>query len=760
MPFEYGEIVASSTTSTVQLCNTYVDPVVVCTPSYRFNARPIVVRVSNVGTTSFDVRLQNPGDLHAIVPERVWYIVMEVGVYDIDGVKFEAQKYLSTRTDNRTSWVAQWRTYGQTYTTPVVLGQVMTTNDADWSVFWCRGNSRSNPPSATQLYTGKHVAEDTDLTRANETVGFIVFETGHHTLNGVDFDARVSTDVIQGVTNSPPDNAYFLSAFTTVPQTVLVAQNAMDGANGGWPVVYGDPPATTSRAYLSIDEDQIRDSERSHITDQAAMLVFERPMETYVDSSSVLGFDVTTTTSATYSSGLHWGDLNDDGYLDAIVTGSSARLMLNGNGTSFFAGSFNGSVRRQGALLDLDNDGDLDFWAGNDNSYNTETAFLNDGSAGFSDAGNLGFGNPVNNEGVAAADVDRDGWIDVVMFSANGNWIGHHQADDPPTLVGTTDVSYGLNDPGDFGNGDFCSSVDVNNDGAVDFFYNIGTGRLFLSNGDGTYTESASGSGINIVTGGSDKMGTAWGDYDNDGDVDLFVPRYDVGVRGYLWRNNGGTFSDVTIAAGIDDMSGQRSACWGDVDNDGDLDLYVVTHGGADNVLYENNGDGTFGVSCAGAEATGDGHDAVFVDFDNDGDLDLSVTQQSATNVLLENVAGDQNYLLVRMVGAGAYRTPRSANGTRVEVWDSAGTTFIARRDVGVARGFGGAEPMWLHFGGLDPTQTYTVRAYFESETITETVEPQLVSTTIGPTTIPQMLTILEPEPPRMIRWVEVQPVP
>lgn len=463
----------------------------------------------------------------------------------------------------------------------------------------------------------------------------------------------------------------------------------------------------------------------------------------YVDVTTGLGFDSQSTTHYHDGSGLHWGDLDNDGDLDAIITGnSSSRLVINNNeGSSFSVSTFGGGGRdRQGALVDLDNDGDLDFW------HRDEKFYENDGSASFSDEGNVGFSDPDNNEGVAGADVNHDGWVDILMFSQDGNWIGHHQGSSSVSIVETTSSSYGLNDSGDYGNGDYCSSGDVNNDGYLDFFYHYGTGKLFLSDGDGTYTEDSSG--ISVVTGNNDKIGSAWADYDNDGDLDLFVPRYDSGQRGYLWRNDNLSFTDVTTAAGITNTDGQRSCCWGDYDNDGDLDLYLVTRSGADNVLYQNQGDGTFLEVGVGAAAPGDGHDAVFVDFDNDGDLDLSVTQEDEDNVLLRNQLGGSNYLKVRVVGYGGGGTNRAAIGTRVEVWDAAGTTFIARRDVGLARGFGGGGDQWLHFGGLTATSTYTVKVYFDSvplaSPVTTSVVPQNVSTTIGSTTIPQMVTITE----------------
>ena len=75
-------------------------------------------------------------------------------------------------TDENDNWVGEAQTYGQSYTTPVVLGQVMSENDAAWSQFWAQGATRTSPPSGTVLRTGTMGGQDTNTTRASETVGF------------------------------------------------------------------------------------------------------------------------------------------------------------------------------------------------------------------------------------------------------------------------------------------------------------------------------------------------------------------------------------------------------------------------------------------------------------------------------------------------------------------------------------------------------------------------------------------------------------
>ncbi|HKQ50655.1 MAG TPA: VCBS repeat-containing protein [Phycisphaerae bacterium] len=489
----------------------------------------------------------------------------------------------------------------------------------------------------------------------------------------------------------------------------------------------------------------------------------------YLDVSSARSFAVQSSTSATnYGGGVAWADVDGDGDLDAVLSGNTARLLVSTSAGTSFTSSLLGDFRRHWALLDVENDGDMDLWTGAAAGYDAESCRLNNGSGSFSNGGDLGFPDPSTNEGIAAADVNGDGWCDVIMFSANGNWIGRHTASETPALAGSNNVADGLNDSGDYGDGDYVSSGDVNNDGYVDFFFHYGTGKLFVSDGDGTYTENAHG--ISVATGASAKFGSAWGDYDNDGDLDLYCARNAEGYTGYLWRNDRdwvagtGGFTNVTTAAGFalnsgvdftPDHAGTRSCAWGDYDNDGDLDLFIV---GADGnpLLYQYQGGGVFARAAEGTTLTGALIDGSFVDFDNDGDLDLCVTRESGNAVLLENRVNNGNYLKVRAVGDGAGKTHKAAIGTRVELWNAAGTTLLARRDIGVARGFGGTEPQWAHFGGVTPTSTYQVKVHFVSGVLTKTVVPASTSTTIGSTVIPKMLTVSESNPAKVIKWNEV----
>jgi hypothetical protein len=333
----------------------------------------------------------------------------------------------------------------------------------------------------------------------------------------------------------------------------------------------------------------------------------------FTNVTTAMGFNVNTANSLEWGSGLHFGDLDNDGDLDVLMTGnSSSRLGIN-IGSSFSMSTFGGgSIYRQAALTDVENDGDLDIWCMP--HYNDERLYLNNGSGSFSSSGHAGFSNPTNSEGMGAADVNHDGWCDAAFFSENGNWIGHNDQQTPPAFVGTNATSYGMNDLADYGNGDYCSSGDVNNDGHLDFFYHYGGGKLFLSDGDGTFTENRGN--ILVETGEADKMGSAWGDFDNDGDLDLFVSREDSGAfTPYLWRNDGGAFTNVASVKGLTTQSYMRGCAWGDYDNDGDLDLFIVKWNNNSTLLYQNQGSPnyTFVAVDEGVTISGTFHYCVFV---------------------------------------------------------------------------------------------------------------------------------------------------
>lgn len=174
--------------------------------------------------------------------------------------------------------------------------------------------------------------------------------------------------------------------------------------------------------------------------------------------------------------------------------------------------------------------------------------------------------------------------------------------------------------------------VDVNNDGLLDLVNSQHTRRMnvYSNNGDNTFTNIALQSGL-YPSGSWDHHGMAWGDYNNDGNIDMLVAEGGnagaIPAHSQLWRGDGnGNFENVTTAAGIDGIG--RSALWADVDNDGLLDALIMTPGQMR--LFHNSGDETFenitpGSGLETVLRSGSGGSGSFVDYDNDGDMDLIV---------------------------------------------------------------------------------------------------------------------------------------
>ncbi len=520
--------------------------------------------------------------------------------------------------------------------------------------------------------------------------------------------------------------------------------------------------ADDATAIIRFESDMTADMSNESWGLDEVMVLHEDDAQAYIplftNVSAATGFDVYNSAQVQRASGLHWADLDGDGDMDAVTTGESSRVMrYDANSDAFSAATIGGGgLWRAGAFLDADGDGDLDFFAACDSSYYVEGLYTNSWPAAMSYAGSAGVSDPSNNEGIAACDIDNDGWTDLVMFSENGNWRLLSTHDDPANFVASDDPAIGLNDAGSVGNGAFVSSGDANNDGYMDFYYHYNKGVLLLSDGAGAYISTTPVPGSD--PGNNEKTGSAWGDYDNDGDLDLYIPFRSGGGR--LYRNDAGTFVNIAASAGITDTAAQSSASWGDFDNDWDLDLLVATEDGDPLLLYENQGDGTFVLVDKGAAIGGNAHDAVFVDYDSDGDLDIAATREDDTNILLRNDTDDAAYLKVRVL-----RTVGGVDieqvGVRVELWDQAMTSVMARRDIGVARGFGGSEPVWAHFGGVDPGLLYNVKVVWPGgdETVVE-VMPGAAISTFGAVTVPQMLTVTgKTGSLRVTRWREVKAV-
>lgn len=286
--------------------------------------------------------------------------------------------------------------------------------------------------------------------------------------------------------------------------------------------------------------------------------------------------------------------------------------------------------------------------------------------------------------GVIMDDFDNDGCLDLMvsgMEACTPLKYFHNEGDgrfsDRTVQAGLASQLGGLN----------LVQTDYNNDGWLDAYVMRGAwsmavrNSLLRNNGNGTFTDVTSQAGLAIPA--TSTQAAAWGDFDNDGLLDLFVGN--EGRPSQLFHNNGdGTFTDVARIAGVDRVAFTKSAVWGDYDNDGLLDLYVSNYRG-ENFLYHNNGDGTF------TEVAGELHvqkpllsfGAWFFDFDNDGWLDLFVTSY------IVSVSENLRSYLGQPVNVETARLYRNNKGRFEDV----------TREVGLDRVF---MPMGANFGDMD----------------------------------------------------------
>jgi hypothetical protein len=227
---------------------------------------------------------------------------------------------------------------------------------------------------------------------------------------------------------------------------------------------------------------------------------------------------------------------------------------------------------------------------------------------------------------------------------------------------------------------------DFDHDGQLDVFVSnhASAPSLFHNNGSGTFTDLRPLSGIPAD---GDRHGAAWGDYDNDGKLDLFIT--DGAERGkglghktdQLYRNDGGgAFTDVTGAAGVANAFGRgRAVNWVDVNNDGHLDLFIKNHS-SPNALYRNNGDGTFtDVADSAGIADAPGDVSAWADYDGDGHIDVAIT--SAANDQLWKNNGNSTFTEVT-TKAGL----KSLNRGQGIAWGDYNND--GRIDLFIARGF------------------------------------------------------------------------
>jgi len=317
-----------------------------------------------------------------------------------------------------------------------------------------------------------------------------------------------------------------------------------------------------------------------------------------------------------------------------------------------------GGASRSVNWVDFDNDGDLDLFVSNGlRATENHFCYRNDGPPNFTFT-KIIEGALVTTKaravGSSWGDFDNDGDLDAYVTTWYGDknlFYENSNASFTRVMVGAIANDGSLSET--------CAWGDFDNDGDLDLYVtNSGdvnsTGpqrnSLYRNNGDKTFTKITSGA---PVTDAHYSRGANWVDYDDDGDLDLFVANEENQVndfyRNQLAETGVASFAKITSGNIVTDVASSWTGSWGDYDNDGDLDLFVGNQGNRQNVLYQNNGNGTFTRITTGVLVTDPGYAACsgWGDFDNDGDLDLYVTNAygpgQLKNSLYRNLLRESN---------------------------------------------------------------------------------------------------------------------
>lgn len=438
--------------------------------------------------------------------------------------------------------------------------------------------------------------------------------------------------------------------------------------------------------------------------------------------------DVVTTHSNSRS--CNWVDFNNDGYQDIMITnakppGENNFLYLNnGDGTfTTISGQaiVNDSQPSYGATwADIDNDGDIDAFVVNESGINN-MLYRNNGDNTFEQIVDLIPANDFGySETAAWGDYDNDGFVDLYVTnfdSTKMNYLYKNNAGLSFTkiLIGdqVTDAYISR-----------CVNwIDYDLDGDADLFVaNDGDQHenCYANNGDKSFTKLTDQP--LLMSDGKTKS-SSWGDVDNDGDFDVFLTN-EYGNNALFLNDGTGYFvfaSTDIVSEGYGNSFGSNFA---DIDNDGDLDLFVTNafYGIVSyNYLYLNNGDGTFTQNTTDVTANDFGwsYGNAFGDYDRDGDMDLLVATcygLTQDNFLYRNNGNDNAWLELTLTGV---QTNASAIGTIVKVKAKInGIDVWQMREVSSQTGNCGQNMLTVHFGLGNATVIDSIVINWPSNTV------------------------------------------
>ena len=278
---------------------------------------------------------------------------------------------------------------------------------------------------------------------------------------------------------------------------------------------------------------------------------------------------------------------------------------------------------------DYDSDGDIDLYVG---SWDATTSsykhylFNNDMNRFKDVSADAGIKHSGNETSASFADYDNDGFLDLYIVKEDGD-ILYRNAGKGVFEDVTKKASVGSKT-----GGNKALFFDMDHDGDLDMYESRSNSNLmFRNNGDGTFEEQSEKMGIADINGNSPSA--EFGDFDDDGDIDLFV--VNENSSNILFSNQRqGSFKDITAESGLKSGDGSGSAAVGDYNNDGFLDMFVTSAKGDNYQLFKNKGDGTFEAEKGkqqmfSALQNVRVYDASFFDFDNDGYKDLIVAGEA-----------------------------------------------------------------------------------------------------------------------------------
>ncbi len=464
------------------------------------------------------------------------------------------------------------------------------------------------------------------------------------------------------------------------------------------------------------------------------------------------------------TAGVAAADYDGDGWTDLAVTRSHRRPLLYQNRGD---GSFTEVSREAGIDLtqstsgvawgDFDNDGDPDLYLATlgDTRY---YLYINDGRGHFSEEGMargaaLSTPNQHAAMSVAVGDYDLDGYLDLYAAEwrttaglgevpSHSRLLHNLGAAAPGHFEDVTEAA-GVSVEDVWQEADFLAGVysfapafgDLDGDGYPELTVvsDFGCSRLFWNDGDGTFTDGTVASGVGLDNNG---MGSTFGDYDRDGDLDWYVTSItdpEGTPQNRLYRNDGGRqFTEIAVPEAVGSGGWGWGAAFFDPDNDGDLDLittnayYYTDYLEDRNRMWEGEGEAGLGHDIAeyvGLDDVNQGRGLLVFDRDNDGDLDIYIANNAAPPSLYDNLNGSQGgWLKVQAVGT---TTNREGRGAVVEVRaEPDGPWQLHEIGASSAHYMGQSEPL-AHFGlggGSRPVAEVRVRwpASGHEQTFTE----------------------------------------